>query len=67
MFQNQWSITKFIPTVDVTTSQREKNIGETLFVIAGTQEKWKTTGSGSPLPQYLPNPKTRFPAKFILT
>ena len=50
-----------------TTSQHEKNIGRTLFVSAGTRKKWKTVGSGSTLPQYLPNPKNKFPVKFIFT
>ena len=48
-----------------TTSQREKNIEKT-FVSAAARKRWKTVGSGSTLPQYLPNPKSKFPAKFIL-
>ena len=48
--------------------QREKNIEKnTLFASAGAQKRWKTAGSGSTLPQYLRNPKSKFPAKFIFT
>ena len=50
-----------------TTSQREKDIEKTLFVSADTQKMWKTAGSGSTLPQYLPNHKSKFPVKFIFT
>ena len=42
----------------LTTGQHEKNIENTLFVSAF---------SGSTLPQYLPNPKMKFPVKFIFT
>ena len=50
-----------------TKGQREKNIEKTLFVSAGAQKRWKTAGSGSTLPEYLPNPKSKFPVKFIFT
>ena len=50
-----------------TTGQREKNIEKILFVSACAQKRSKTTGSGSILPQYLPNPKSKFPVKFIFT
>ena len=50
-----------------TTGQREKNIEKTLFVSASAQKMWKAAGSGSTLPQYLPNPKSKFPVKFIFT
>ena len=61
-----------------TTGQREKkywmlrvnvkkNIEKTLFVSAVTQKMWKTVGSGSTLPQYLSNRKSKFPLKFIFT
>ena len=46
-----------------TMGQLEKNIEKTLFVSAGTLKK----GSGSALPQYLPNPKSKFPVKFIFS
>ena len=32
---------------------------------AGAQKRWKTEGSGSTLPQYLPNPKSKLRIKFI--
>ena len=47
--------------------QREKNIKKTLFVSAGAQKMLKTLAFGSILPQYLPNPKSKFPIKFIYT
>ena len=50
-----------------TTGQREKNIEKALFVGAGAQKRWKTAGAGSTLPQYLPNPKSKLPVKFIFT
>ena len=50
-----------------TTGQNEKNIEKTLFVNAGAQKSWKTAGSGSTLPQDLPNPESKFPVKFIFT
>ena len=34
---------------------------------AGAQKRWKTASSRSTLPQYLPNPKSKFPVKFIYT
>ena len=48
------------------TGQRENNIEKT-FVTAGAQKGWKASGSGSTVPQYLPNPKSKFPVKFIFT
>ena len=50
-----------------TTGQHEKNIEKTLIVSAGAQTRWKAAGSGSTLPQYLPNPKSKVPAKLIFT
>ena len=50
-----------------TTGQREKNTDKILFVSADAQKRWKTAGFGSTLPQYLPNPGSKFPAKFIFT
>ena len=50
-----------------TTGQREKNIEKTLFVSAGAHKRRKTAGFGSILPQYLPNPKSKFPVRFIFT
>ena len=50
----------------LTTGQREKNIEKT-FVSAGAQKRRKTAVSGSALPQYLPNPKSKFPVKLIFT
>ena len=49
-----------------TTSQCEKNI-EKKHVNADARKRWKTEGSGSTLPQYLPKPKSKFPLKFIFT
>ena len=46
-----------------TTIRREKNIEKT-FLSAAAQKMWNTAGSGSTLPQYLPNPKSKFPVKF---
>ena len=48
-------------------SQRGNNIDRTFCVSAGAQKGWATAGSGSTLPQYLPNPITKFPVKFIFT
>ena len=50
-----------------TKSQREKYIGKTFFVSTGAQKGWETAGSGNILPQYLPNPKNKFPVLFIFT
>ena len=50
----------FLSLLLLTTGQRERNIEKTLFVSAGAQKRWKTGGSGSTLPQYLPNPKSKF-------
>ena len=50
-----------------TTGQREKKYcKKTLLVSAGDQKRWKASGSGSNLPQYQSNPKSKFPTKFIL-
>ena len=49
------------------TSQREKNIDKTFSVSEGAQKRWKTVGPGSTLPQYLPDPKSKFPVKFTFT
>ena len=43
----------------------KKIFKKTLFASAGTQKKGKTTSFGITLPQYLPNPKTRFSVEFI--
>ena len=50
-----------------TTTQPEKSIEKTLFVSAGALKRWKTAGAGSNLPQHLPNPKSKFPVRFIFT
>ena len=50
-----------------TKCQREKNIERTFFVSAGAQKGRETVGSGTTLPQYLPNPKNEFPRKSIFT
>ena len=43
--------------------QHEKNIEKILFVSVGAKKRWKTVGSGSTLPQYLPNPRSRLTKK----
>ena len=50
-----------------TMGQQEKNIEKILFPSAGAQKRWKTAGSGSTLAEYLPNPESKFPVKFIFT
>ena len=50
-----------------TKSQREKKIEKTFLASAGAQKRWKTADSGYNLSQYLPNPKNKFPVKFIFT
>ena len=50
-----------------TKSQREKKIEKTFLASAGAQKRWKMADSGYNLPQYLPNPKNKFPVKFIFT
>ena len=50
-----------------TKSQRDKNFERTFFINAGAQKGWKTVGSGNTLPQYIPNPKNKFPVKFVFT
>ena len=40
-----------------TKGQLEKNIEKMLFVSSDALKRWKTAGSGSTLPQHLPNPK----------
>ena len=49
-----------------TMGQCEKNTDKA-FVSADVQKRWKTAGSGSTLPQYIPNPKSKFPVNFIFT
>ena len=49
-----------------TMSQHEKNNVKT-FVSAGTQKSGRTAGSGNTLPQYLRNPKNKFPVTCIFT
>ena len=70
MFQNP-SYNKYMDTLLLlllfTIGQQVKNIEKILFASTGTQKRWKTAGSGSTLLQYLPNPKNKFPAKFIFT
>ena len=46
-----------------TTDQHEKNIKKAFFVSGGAQKRWRAAGSGNTLPQYLPNPKNKFPVK----
>ena len=48
-------------------SQHEISIEKVFFLSAGAQKGWVTAGSGNTLPQYLPNPKVKFPVKFIFT
>ena len=78
MIQNLflWKITKIILTknadtllslLSFTKSQREKNIERSFFVSAVAQKAWETVGSGYNLPQYLPNPKNKFPVNFMNT
>ena len=50
-----------------TKSQREKKIEKKFLASAGTQKRLKTANSGYNLSQYLPNPKNKFPVKFIFT
>ena len=45
----------------------QKKIERTFFSSVSTQKRWETAGSGATLPQYLPNPKNKFPVKFIFT
>ena len=51
----------------LTKSQHEKKIEKTFLASAGTQKRWKMADSGYNLSQYLPNPKNKFPVKFIFT
>ena len=44
-----------------TMGQRDKNIEKTLFVSAGAQKKVKNSEFWEHFPQYLPNPKSKFP------
>ena len=71
MFQNQWSITRtrtpFSSYCCLLRVSVKKNIEKTLFVSAGAWKMWKTVSSGSTLPQFLPNPNSKFPVKFIFT
>ena len=50
-----------------TKSQSEKNIQKTFLASAVAQKRWKTAVSGITLPKYLPNPKSKFMVKFIIT
>ena len=50
-----------------TKFQCKKKIERTFFSSVSTQKRWETAGSGATLPQYLPNPKNKFPVKFIFT
>ena len=50
-----------------TTGQREKNIEKKLFESTGAQKRWKIAGSGTILPQCLPNPESKLPVIFIFT
>ena len=43
-----------------TTGQREKIIEKTFVVSTSAQDMCKKAGSGSTLPQYLPNPRRNF-------
>ena len=43
-----------------TTGQREKIIEKTFIVSTGAQDMCKKAGSGSTLPQYLPNTRRNF-------
>ena len=57
----------YLYLLSFTKCQREKNIERTLFVSAGVQKRWELAGSGITLPQYLPDPNTKFPVKFVFT
>ena len=50
-----------------TKCQHEKNIERTFFVSPDAKKGWETAGLVTTLPQYLPNPKNKFPVKFIFT
>ena len=45
----------------------KKNIERTFFENADAEKGWETAGSGTTLPQDLPNPKNKFPVRFIFT
>ena len=47
-----------------TTSQREKKYWKNIACECRHSKKAKTEGFGSTLPQYLSNPRTKFPLKF---
>ena len=47
--------------------QHKTKYWKILFANAGAQKRWKTVSSGSTLTQYLQNPKSNFPAKYIFT
>ena len=49
-----------------TKRQSEKNIERTLLV-SEAQKGWESTGSGTSLPQYLPDPENKFPVKLLFT
>ena len=59
--------TPFLFLLSFTKSKRKRNIERTFFVSAGTQNWLETAGSGDTLSQYLPNPKIKFPVKFVFT
>ena len=50
-----------------TKGQLENNIEKIFFVSPGVQKRLRATGSRNTLPQYLPNPKNKFPVKYIFT
>ena len=57
----------FLFLLSLTVGQRKKNTEKALLLSAGAQTRWKTVGSGTALPQYLPNSKSKFPVKLIFT
>ena len=50
-----------------TMGQREKIYLKNIICECKCSKKVKKAGSGSTLPQYLPNPKSKFQVKFIFT
>ena len=46
---------------------KSKNVERTFFGSAGAQKGREKAGSGTTLPQHIPNPKNKFPLKFIFT
>ena len=57
----------FLFLLSFTKWKREKNIEKTLFVSAGAQKVWESAGDRTTLPQYLPNPRNKFPVKFTFS